>query len=96
MPLTLEMQGDTFLPVGVRKTSGNDEQPMICHAFMRWVERICRRLRSAMISAGADSSSQSSRVLKMVEDKVTLPGATKDAVKAMPTFQYPTVQPTKE
>jgi sporulation protein YlmC with PRC-barrel domain len=27
--------------------------------------------------------------LKMEEGKITLPGATKDAVKAMPTFQYP-------
>jgi sporulation protein YlmC with PRC-barrel domain len=26
---------------------------------------------------------------KMVEGKITLPGATKDAVKAMPAFQYP-------
>ena len=27
--------------------------------------------------------------LKMAEGKITLPGATMDAVKAMPTFQYP-------
>ena len=27
--------------------------------------------------------------LKMEEGKITLPGATKDAVKAMPTIQYP-------
>ncbi len=27
--------------------------------------------------------------LKMEEGKITLPGATKEAVKAMPTFQYP-------
>jgi len=27
--------------------------------------------------------------LKIVEGKITLPGATKDAVKAMPTFQHP-------
>ena len=26
---------------------------------------------------------------KLAEGKITLPGATKDAVKAMPTFQYP-------
>ena len=26
---------------------------------------------------------------KMKEGKITLPGATKDVVKAMPTFQYP-------
>jgi len=26
---------------------------------------------------------------KMMEGKITLPGATKDAVKAMPAFQYP-------
>ena len=26
---------------------------------------------------------------KMKEGKITLPGATKDTVKAMPTFQYP-------
>jgi microcompartment protein CcmK/EutM len=28
--------------------------------------------------------------LKMEDGKITLPGATKEAVKAMPTFQYPT------
>ena len=28
--------------------------------------------------------------LKIVEGKIILPGATKDAVKAMPAFQYPT------
>jgi hypothetical protein len=27
--------------------------------------------------------------LKMEDGKITLPGATKDAVKAMPIFQYP-------
>jgi len=27
--------------------------------------------------------------INMVEGKIILPGATKDAVKAMPAFQYP-------